>query len=104
MNEPQAFIIFKIEDVPTDLDLLHVEMSAANTIAFDLNRKDLDYHTCIADICKVAPHMLSLDGDLQEAYDDAFRTMPKKVDQIAVAAFLQKYAGRLPEDLREMFV
>lgn len=95
--------IFSIESDETNYDVLHVEMSAANLITFDLKREGLDYHEVIRDICVVAPHMMGLDGDLQEAYDDAFRTEPKREDELAVIKFLNKYKGRLPDDLIEMF-
>lgn len=104
MNETNSHTILRIGDTPGDFETLIVEMSAANLIKFTLNWTDLDYHEVIRDICRVAPHMMSLDGDLQEAYDDAFRTRPKSDDQLRVAQFLAKYKGRIPDDLREMFV
>lgn len=83
---------------------LHVEMSAANLIAFNLTFADgAHYHEAITDICRVAPHMMELDADLQEAYDDAFRTQPKIADRMAVANFLKKWQGKIEPDIAYMF-
>lgn len=96
-------VIFKIESHETELSTLCVEMSAATVIAFDLNFENLDYSAVIADICQVAPHMMSLDADLMESYDDAGRTPLKWEDRKAVSAFLVKYRGRIPDDLKDEF-
>lgn len=96
--------IFAITDSPQDILTLHVEMSAATVIAFDVSCPEPgQYSEAVRDICNVAPHMMDLDVDLMEAYDDAFRTMPKAVDIVAVRAFLRKYKGRIPDTLAEEF-
>lgn len=97
------FEIFKITHTE-NIGELHVEMSAANLITFNLQFGDgAHYHEAIKDICRVAPHMMSLDADLQEAYDDAFRTQPKMGDKLAVSDFLKKWAAKIDRDLTEMF-
>lgn len=77
--------------------ILHIEASAATLITFELNFQDLDYAACVADICKVLPHMMSLDSDLMEAYDDAFRTRPKQENIKEVKAFLIKYRNAIED-------
>lgn len=95
--------VFKIENHPTDYDLLVVQLVAANQIDFEINFKGLNYQTVIADLCAVAPHMMEYDADLQEAHDNAFRTLPKDRDVLAVRAFFAKYKGRIPDHVRETF-
>lgn len=106
-------VIFKIESTDNP-DVLHVEMSSASVIAFDFNIGEIkrqnkpalpraDYVAVIRDICRVAPNMMSLDADLAEAYDDAFRTQPKELDRTAVKVFLSRYRERVPEELPDQF-
>lgn len=96
-----SFTALKIE---TTLAGTHVELSSANLIAFDLKYEQGKTIQDIADVCAVAPHMMALDSDLAEAYDDAFRTQPKQADTLAVYRFLQKYKARIdPADLYELF-
>lgn len=94
--------IFKIEGAQ-EPHWLHVEMSSASLIVFDLDFTGLDYHTVLTDICQVAPAMINLDADLMEMYDDAGRTQPKREDILTVRAFLLKYKGRVPDELKELF-
>lgn len=98
-----SLTIVRIASDAEDIDVLHVELTSASEIAFTVNHKGLDYNTVLMDICHVAPHMIRLDADLMEAYDNAFRTQPDVEDRRAVGVFLHKYAGRVPVSLREMF-
>ena len=82
---------------------LHVEIAAASQIAFDVDFDGLDYMQVIEDVCTIAPHMMNLDADLAEAYDDAFRTKPRADDRTAVRRFLKQYAGRVPDKLKMEF-
>lgn len=95
--------ILTIEVNPKDFTKMSVEINAASGINFTVAFDGETYHQTIADICAVAPHMMALDADLTEAFDDAFRTQPKTVDIVAVKAFLTKYRGRVDENLPEMF-
>lgn len=97
---PEKYTIFSIERSP---DGLQVTILGATEITFTVDTEGMDYDDVLTDICHVAPHMKRLDVDLMEAYDDAFRTQPKVEDRRAVGAFLHKYAGRVPANLRENF-
>ncbi len=95
--------IFKITSTDNPFEL-HVEISSATLIAFNINFTDIDhYHETISDVCAVAPHMMELDADLMEAYDDAFRTQPKPENRVAVGKFLHKYRGKIDRNLIETF-
>src|SRR5579859_6938809 len=98
-------IIFKLyTDFENNPDYMLAEMSSASLITFKVKFDGKTYIETIADICGVARHMMNLDSDLMEMYDDAGRTQPKQADILAVYRFLQKYKGRLdPADLHETF-
>lgn len=83
--------------------MLHVELSAATGIAFWVTYTSEQYDQTLIDIGRVAGHMLRLDGDIAEMYDDAGRTQPKTGDKLAVKDFLTKYRGRIPDDLPTSF-
>lgn len=76
---------------------LHVRLTAANIIDFEVNYDGLEYHKVLRDICRVAYYMISLDGDLQEAYDDAGRTPIKQQDRVMVGEFFEKYRTRIAD-------
>lgn len=75
---------------------LSVDLGSANEMHFEVViEPGDDYSDAIAAICKLAPHLIRLDEDLTEAYDDAFRTQPRREDLIAVQNYVTRWHGRL---------
>lgn len=90
-------LIMEIADDDEKPQTLHVVLVAANQIDFDISFAGRDYEEVVKDICEVAPAMMRYDADLQEAFDNAFRTQPKHMDKIQIKGFIQKYQGALSE-------
>lgn len=82
--------ILSIDEQP---DHLHVELAAATEMSFDLYAGGEE--TAIDDICRVAPSMLRVDGDLMEMYDDAGRTQPHREDLELIKRFLLRWRTKL---------
>jgi hypothetical protein len=76
--------------------ILSVDLASATEMHFEVALEPGDdYDDAIAAICKLAPHLMRLDADLTEAYDDGFRTQPRREDLIAVQNYVTRWHGRL---------
>lgn len=103
-DEPEGMAVLSIvsrwkpsaePDKPGQTTLL-VDLGVATEMHFEvaLERGD-DYDEAVAAICRLAPHLMRLDADLMEAYDDGFRTQPKREDLLAVQNYVTRWFGRL---------
>lgn len=86
-------VVFSVANY--DTDKLKVTVIAANEMQFLVKIESQRYDETFADICELAPVLMSYDADLTEAYDDAFRTKTKPRDRFIVNRFVAKYRGRL---------
>lgn len=90
-----ANTIFSIIHDEQDPHVLHVQLVAATEMSFDISTADRDFSEIIRDVCYIAPSLMRYDSDLMEAYDDAFRTEPRKLDAMRIGKFMQKYSSAL---------
>ncbi len=88
----QPLIVFQIAQKD---DRLFVELAAASDMRFEVLMAGGDYDKLIADICQIAPVMMRYDVDMTEAFDDAFRTVPKAEDRHAINFFVRRYRERI---------
>ncbi len=70
---------------------MSLRVLAANEMYFELKPKG---DSSLKSLCAAIPHLISLDEDLAEAFDDAFRTSPKQSDVLAVKLFSTKFEFR----------
>lgn len=58
-----------------------VKVVAATEMYFEVKPKDGKFEDMIKTLCHVIPHMIKLDGDMMEAFDNAGRT---KLDNFGI--------------------
>ena len=95
MNQSNAATIFSLEqgDGPRTI---RMTFAAAELYVFDIMQgPNQDYDDLIQELCHIGPIFMRLDGDLAEAYDNAFRTQPRPSDVQAVHDFRRAYTGRI---------
>ena len=90
-------IVFSIEQMEqADDGRFLVSLASATEMSFEIEIGDVGkYDELISDLCHLAPILLQYDADLMEAYDDAFRTKPKKEHSQSITRFLMKYRSRI---------
>ena len=90
MNEP--FFSIRFDD--TDTDLLHVQMSSATEMSFDLSLKGLDFNDVFREICFVVPSIMKIDAALMEMMDGE-NVEAQDIDILKVNRFARKYKSAL---------
>jgi hypothetical protein len=78
------------------LTRLRVELVAATEMAFELTLAgNLDYGQAIADVCAVAPAMMTYDAALMEAYDGPGVVRRLLGPRRQIEAFVRRYQTQL---------
>jgi hypothetical protein len=73
---------------------LSVRLRAAIEMYFEVKPKDGKFQQTIESILRVIPHIIKLDGDMMEAFDNAGRTSTNRFDIELVKKFAETFEFR----------
>jgi hypothetical protein len=72
--------------------LMHVQLSAATEMNFDINLEGLNYNRVLEDVCKLCPVLIQMDVELAELYDGDLSSDPSAQHTADIAIFIRKYS------------
>ncbi len=72
--------------------LMHVQLSAATEMNFDINLEGLNYNRVLEDVCKLCPVLIQMDVELAELYDGDLSCDPSAQHTADIAIFIRKYS------------